>query len=437
MGLTHLLTESITSGSFFVYGAIFLTGLISSFTPCTYPVLPLTIGYVGGASEGKKSRGFILSLALVFGMAGTYAILGTILASMGLQFGIIWSNGWAMYGIAMFFIVMSLFLLDVFTFPTAGFLEKFRITTTQNQRGLLGAFLVGGVSGLIVGPCTGPILAIVTGAIVLSLQEAEGLAYAGILLNAAFKYFLFGLGQGALIILCGTFAGLLTVLPKSGQWMITLKKIFALVVIVGASFLLVYVGQSTDFPNLIGLLASLEQDRAVEQVTVPEEQVEYPEVEKAFEEMEQEQEQPTSAVPTTTEDSLAFTAPLYKGGTFDSSEVIGKKPVIFVFFATWCPYCMKEVPTVNKLAKRGQNEGFSIYGVNYQQTEKIVEQFHNEYDISYPIIMDKEGEITRKYRVFGIPFIIGFDSSGTIRFEGTEFPEDLDAFIDDLKGTRE
>ena len=67
-----------------------------------------------------------------------------------------------------------------------------------------------------------------------------------------------GRGQGSLIFLCGTFSGLLGYLPKSGRWMVRVKKGFALLVLAGASLLFVYVGQSTDFPRLIDLLARLE-----------------------------------------------------------------------------------------------------------------------------------------------------------------------------------
>ena len=93
-------------------------------------------------------------------------------------------------------------------------------------------------------------------------------------LSGGLKLFLFGLGQGTLIVLCGVFAGLLARLPKSGQWMVTLKKGFAMLVIAGASLLLVYTGQGTDFPDLTRLLAAAEggatgeEPRPVDEVVV-------------------------------------------------------------------------------------------------------------------------------------------------------------------------
>jgi thiol:disulfide interchange protein DsbD len=236
----------------------------ASFTPCTYPVLPLTVGYIGNMAGGSRSRGFFLSVALVFGMALVYAVMGVIFAALGMQFGAIWANGWAVFIIAWFFVVMSLFLLDVFTFPVPRFLNKLQASAGSKQRkGVLGAVLVGGVSGLVVGPCTGPILAVVIVAVATTLEEAQGAAFVFQALKGGLQLFLFGMGQGMLILLAGTFAGFLTHMPKSGAWLSAIKKGFAMVILAGASLLLVYVGQATDFPQLTQVLAGGD-DQAIE-----------------------------------------------------------------------------------------------------------------------------------------------------------------------------
>ena len=268
--LQAMLDNAMTSGSILVYLLAFVGGVAASFTPCTYPVLPLTVGYIGNMSDGSKRRGFMLSLALVFGMALVYAVVGTFFAAIGTQFGAIWANGWIVFAIAWFFILMSLFLMDVFPFPAPRFLQNLR-GRAGARKGLLGAFVVGGVSGLVIGPCTGPILAIVVVAVATTLQEAQGFGVIWQVLTGGFKLFLFGLGQGTLILLCGTFAALLSRLPKSGKWMVLFKKGFAMLVLVGASLMLVYVGQATSFPDLTQLLARAEAGavESVEEISEP------------------------------------------------------------------------------------------------------------------------------------------------------------------------
>jgi len=255
--LSQMLNDAVDSGSVLIYFFVFAGGVLASFTPCTYPVLPLTVGYIGNMSGGSRFRGFLLSVALVSGMALVYAVFGTVFAALGMQFGAIWGNGWAVFAIAWFFILMSLFLLDIFTFPTPKFLYNMQAKVGGKKRqGFVGALLVGGVSGLVVGPCTGPILAIVIVAVSTTLQQAEGAAFAFQAAAGGLKLFLFGFGQGAIILLAGTFVGFMTHMPKSGQWMVNIKKAFAVLIIAGASLLLVYVGQATDFPELTDLISS-------------------------------------------------------------------------------------------------------------------------------------------------------------------------------------
>ena len=246
---THL-SPLLASGSVWAYALVFLGGVLASFTPCTYPVLPLTVGYVGNAAEGSRGRALLLSLALVTGMALVYAAVGIGFAILGKPLGTLAGSGWILFGVALFFIGMSLFLLDVFAFPLPRFLQRALGGTGSRRQGLIGAFVTGVASGFLVGPCTGPILGIVLVGVTATLRQADGMAYAWSILDGGFKLFLFGLGQGALILLCGVFASLLAHLPRSGAWLMAVKKAFALLILLGASLLLVYVGQNTDFPRL-------------------------------------------------------------------------------------------------------------------------------------------------------------------------------------------
>jgi thiol:disulfide interchange protein len=250
-----LLEEAFRQDSLNLYFLMFGGGLIASLTPCMYPVLPLTIGYLGNQAGANRLRVFLLSLSLVTGLAVVYAILGCIVAAAGGAIGSIMGKGYVLYAIALFYLLMGLFLLDVFHVPNPQFFSRLQ-AKSANRKGLMGAFVIGGVSGLIVGPCTGPILAVALGAIALTLKNVQGLEYALQVMKGGFLLFLFGFGQGVLILIAGAFTGFLSRLPRAGAWMETVKKGFALVIIFTASLLFVFVGQNTDFPNLTQLLAS-------------------------------------------------------------------------------------------------------------------------------------------------------------------------------------
>jgi thiol:disulfide interchange protein DsbD len=263
--LRELITDAMAGGSAWIFLFAFVGGLLASVTPCVYPVLPLTVGYIGSRAAGSRGRAFWLSLAIVLGLALVYGVLGATLAALGLRFASLASNGWLLFGVAVFFVAMSLFLMDAFTLPTPAALGAMK-GKTERFTGVAGAFVFGGVSALVIGPCSTPILAVIIGTVALTLRETTGWAHVAELLRAGVLLFLFGLGQGALVLVCGTFAGLLAKLPRAGQWMVRVKKGFGLLVLAGAMLLLVHVGQGTDFPRLTGILAALETDTSSEPV---------------------------------------------------------------------------------------------------------------------------------------------------------------------------
>ena len=214
------------------YGAAYLGGVLVSFTPCTYPVAPITVAFIGAHSSGSKMQGFVLSIIYVSGMAMTYTAIGAAAALTGKLFGQLQSNPWVYLFMANVCVIMGLSMLEVFTLPlrTPAFIA--RLQPREKTRGAVGAFFVGAASGLVMGPCTAPVLAVL-----LSFAATrQSIPYAMSLL------FVFAFGMGTLLIILGTSAGLLANLPRSGMWMTRVSHISGWIMIGAGEYLLIQAG---------------------------------------------------------------------------------------------------------------------------------------------------------------------------------------------------
>ena len=92
--LGQVVSGQLQSGSMAAIFAVFAAGVVTSFTPCVYPVYPVTITYIGGSAGGNRRRAFALSLVYVLGLAAVYAALGVTAALLGKTFGSFSSTRW-------------------------------------------------------------------------------------------------------------------------------------------------------------------------------------------------------------------------------------------------------------------------------------------------------------------------------------------------------
>jgi thiol:disulfide interchange protein DsbD len=224
--------EHLHAGSPAAYAIAFLGGLLTSFTPCTYPILPVTVAYLGSHGGGSRGRTVLLSSAYAFGMALTYAALGMAAALTGRMFGEATSHPLAFFLAGNVCIVLSLSLLDVIRIPTPAVFSRFG-AAGGNRGGAGGAFLVGVFSGIIVGPCTAPVL----GGVLLYVGSSGNPLFGATLL------FTFALGMGLPVVALGAFAGLLARLPRSGEWLVRVKKGFAFLLLLAGEYLLLEAGK--------------------------------------------------------------------------------------------------------------------------------------------------------------------------------------------------
>ena len=187
--LNHL-SQSLTENPLLAFLGVFVGGILSSSSPCVLATIPLVIGYVGGYSEGDRRKALLYSLTFILGLSLTFTVLGAIASVIGGLFGMISRTWYFVVGGIAVAIGLQLVGLYELNLPIPGHIQP-------RQRGLLGAFLLGLVFGIISSPCATPILALI-----LTFVATKGeVAYGTSLL------FIYALGHCALIFLAGTAAG--------------------------------------------------------------------------------------------------------------------------------------------------------------------------------------------------------------------------------------
>lgn len=228
--LTNNLDLYLKGSVLLSFAASYIGGVLVSFTPCMYPLIPITMSYIGAQGKVSRTSGFLLSLLYVLGTSITYTILGSIAGLTGSFFGALQTNPWMNIIMANIFILMGLSMLDVFFLPLPNIFRSQLFT--PKRRGYVGALLLGIASGLIMSPCSAPVLAVL-----LSYVAAKQNIILGMSL-----LFVFAFGMGTLLIILGTFTGLLASIPRSGPWLVRIQKSLGVIFIAMGEYFLVHAG---------------------------------------------------------------------------------------------------------------------------------------------------------------------------------------------------
>jgi cytochrome c-type biogenesis protein len=223
--LSQTLQGQLQAGSVAAIAVVFAAGVLTSLTPCVYPMIPVTVTYIGGAAGGNRRRAVALSVTYVLALAVMYAALGVVAAMLGKIFGDFTRTPWIFAAVGIVIAVLGLAMLDVLTIPI---LMASLQGKGARRGGFAGAALMGVAAGFVAAPCTAPVL----GLLLAYVGQTRNVVWGGTLL------FVFALGLGLLLMLLGIFSGLLTSLPRAGAWMDRIKKGFGvLMLIIGAWFL--------------------------------------------------------------------------------------------------------------------------------------------------------------------------------------------------------
>lgn len=214
--------DLINKGSLLTFLFIFFAGILTSFTPCIFPMIPITLSILGSQTIGKSRwKGFIISLVYVHGIATTYSLLGLAAAKTGTLFGSYLSSPFVVSIIAFLFFAMALSMFGLFEIQVPVFIRS-KLGNKKISEGYVDAYLSGLIAGVVASPCVGPVLVALLTYVAQTQKAVLGF----------FLLFTYAMGLGLIFILMGTFSQLLSKLPRSGPWMVKVKKGFGVILII-------------------------------------------------------------------------------------------------------------------------------------------------------------------------------------------------------------
>src|SRR6266571_3522122 len=214
------LADALTHRPLIALVTLFGAGLVTSLTPCIYPMIPITAGILSGTSAGQPSRARTtrLTLAYVAGLSGS--LFGTVSASP-----------WARFAIGNLLLVFALAMFDVI--PVSAPQRLMRWAAGLGGGSYPAVFLLGATSGVVAAPCGAPAFAAVLTWVATTRSGVLGFVY----------LFVFSLGMTALLVVVGLFSGSVTALPRAGSWMVWVKKLSGVVLLGMAEYYFIQMGQ--------------------------------------------------------------------------------------------------------------------------------------------------------------------------------------------------
>ncbi len=223
------LGQALNDQPLLALASLFGAGVLTSLTPCVYPMIPITAGLIASTarardSEPSRLRVASLTLTYVSGLALLYALLGLVAGLTGQIFGTVSSSPWAFFTIGCLLVVFGLAMLDVIPVNAPRRLAAW--AGSLGGGSYPAVFLLGATSGLVAAPCGAPAFAAVLTWVSTTGSAALGFAY----------LFVFSLGMTALLVAVGLFSGVMTALPRSGPWMVWIKKAGGAIMFVMAAY---------------------------------------------------------------------------------------------------------------------------------------------------------------------------------------------------------
>ncbi len=206
-------------------GASFLAGILVSFSPCSYPLIVVTLGVIGTTSLESRLKSFLISLLYVSGIIFVYVIFGLVASFAGILLERLYLNPFTYLLLTAFFLVFGLAQLDLIKLKIPYF---HKVTPLNKEKNKLSIFFFGVVSGLAIIPCNFPVLGAIFS--LLSLKQDVFFGF--------FSLFLFSLGYGIIFLVLGVSTALIRKLPKYNIWFRVIRKVLGVfLILIGLFFL--------------------------------------------------------------------------------------------------------------------------------------------------------------------------------------------------------
>ncbi|MCQ5128784.1 redoxin family protein [Butyricicoccus faecihominis] len=398
---------------------VFLQGILSFFSPCVLPLVPLYVGYLAGGAKTvdedgtvhyPRRRVLLNTLFFVLGVSFTFFLLGFGFTALGRFFSS--NRAWFARISGIIMVLFGLYQFGVFGHANA--IERERRLPFRLDRFAMNpavAFVLGFTFSFAWTPCVGPALGSV-----LLMASSAGTSAMGFLLIGVYT-----LGFVLPFIAVGLFTGaVLDFFKKHGQVVrYTVKVGGALLILMGVMTLTGFMNGVTSYLSNVGSLAGQQDQTTTNEPKEPEPAEPAPD--------ESETQDGAAAQP---EDKDVIVAPDFTltdqfGETHTLSDYKGKT-VFLNFWATWCPPCRREMPDIQALYESyGKNaEDLVVLGVanpktdehpyNQDVSEAEVTQFLTDNGYSYPVVMDTTGDVFADYAVSAFPTTFMIDKDGNV-----------------------
>jgi len=344
------LESEFSKNIYWAFVLVFLAGILTSFTPCIFPMIPITLSVLGhDAEKNTRLQNFLKSLIYVHGIAFTYSILGVVAAMTGSLFGSALSNKYVLSFMVLLFALMAFGMWGFYDLQMPAFIRnKFGGSGSAKKtigESHLSIFIMGLFAGVVASPCVGPVLVSI-----LSFVSTTKNAFLGFGL-----LFTYAMGLGLIFIIIGLFSQFLKLLPKSGTWMNVVKFIMGFLMICMAVYYLNFIVPIFNAFNSTNISAEKINDQKSNFKWTP-----------------------------------------YSDEVLQKA-VANNRPVIIDFFADWCGACheLKE-KTFAQAEFQQMSSDFDLIVVDATEDKAEIQQ------------------ILEKYNVKGLPTVVFVNRKGTV-----------------------